>query len=88
MLDARPERAELLVDALSESLTNVVRHGSGNDVAISIASENDSVTLRVVSPGTPDSQTRPGIGLAQLEARGARVALRSDSGWVELAVTV
>ena len=87
-LDGRPERIELLVDALSEGLTNAVRHASGLAVDVRIECATDVVTLRIVSEGVPAGFGPPGIGLTQLRARGARISLDARDDRTEFVATV
>ena len=63
------------MDALSEGLTNVVRHSSGKDVTIDVTTADQKIKLTVMSQGDADGSHSPGIGLAQLRARGAQVEL-------------
>lgn len=74
-LDGHPERLRLLVDALSEGLTNVVRHASGSTVKARITSVESGICLVIESEGTLRSVGEVGLGLAQLEVRGARISL-------------
>lgn len=88
VLDSRPDRTELLVDALSEGLTNAVRHASGSAVDVCIARTVDGVTVQVVSEGAPSSLGEPGIGLSQLRARGALISLEAHEDRTEFAAAV
>ena len=74
-LESDGARASLLMDALSEGLTNVVRHSSGKDVTIDVTTADQKIKLTVMSQGDADGSHSPGIGLAQLRARGAQVEL-------------
>ncbi len=87
-LDEHPERLHLLVDALSEGLTNVVRHSSSRAALVTLESTNLSLTLRVRSRGTLISPRDPGVGLEQLRARGARVDLAVTPEVTQLVVVV
>lgn len=88
LLDEHPERLRLLVDALSEGLTNVVRHATGTQVAVRIRLTGSDVTLVIASSGAREHTAAPGIGLAQLQARGARVSLQASQDRTEFAVAI
>lgn len=87
-LDQYPDRLRLLVDALSEGLTNVVRHATGRHVAVRITVTGDDVTLVIESSGALEPMRTPGIGLAQLQARGARVSLQASQDRTEFAAAI
>ncbi|NEN06169.1 hypothetical protein G3T36_09800 [Diaminobutyricibacter tongyongensis] len=92
LLDDDPARAASVVDALSEGLTNAVRHGRGTAVDLRIIhdAERDLVVVEVRSEGplgeSPSSD--PGIGLDALRRSASAVSLRSDDEHVVLTVTV
>jgi len=71
--------SRLLLDVLSESITNAVRHGTAGDVDISIGEETgaDSNRLHVTvsSLGTLSGDIGNGTGLARLVDRGAQITL-------------
>lgn len=81
-----PERTHLLVDALSEALTNVVRHAADKFVNIQITAHQNQIRLTVQSCGPASSTSQSGIGLAQLRERGADVDLRTAGNDVILTV--
>jgi signal transduction histidine kinase len=74
-LDSDPERASLFIDALSEGLTNAVRHSSSRKVEVAGREAGRRIVLRVVSTGGSGPHGGDGIGLLQLRARGAEVDL-------------
>ncbi len=86
VLDRDPMRADLIVDALSEGLTNAVRHATSRRVEIQGSVSEGRVLVRVVSDGIPDSRGSDGIGLAQLRSRGAEVQLLVQEARTTLAV--
>ena len=77
-----PLTSRLLVDTLSEAVTNSVRHGTLADVDVVIATEEFEelvrVSLTVTSHGTLTRGTGNGTGLARLMDRGADIALHQD----------
>jgi hypothetical protein len=77
-----PLTSRLLVDTLSEALTNSVRHGSVADVDVVIATDEIEdhvrVSLTVASLGTLTRGTGNGTGLARLMDRGANITLHQD----------
>ena len=88
VIASQTERINLLVDALSESLTNVVRHASDTRVDIDLGLKGRMVALEVRSLGISGSVASPGIGLAQLRARGAEVRLDTKGDQVHLTVSL
>jgi hypothetical protein len=74
-----PLTSRLLVDTLSEAVTNSVRHGvvSDVDVTIDITGEDsrERVRLTVSSLGTLTNGIGNGTGLARLADRGALITL-------------
>ena len=92
LLDEDPTRASAVVDALSEGLTNAVRHGSSASVALAIRRDQHGdaliVELRSEGPMAEPPQTAPGIGLAALRAVGSRVSIRSEDEHVVLTVVI
>ena len=88
VIASQTERINLLVDALSESLTNVVRHASDTRVDIDLGLQGRMVALEVRSLGISGSVASPGIGLAQLRARGAEVRLDTKGDQVHLTVSL
>jgi len=67
--------ARLLVDTLSEAVTNAVRHGEVADIDVSIEEADNRVQLTVSSLGTLTNDIGNGTGLARLVDRGARITL-------------
>ena len=90
-LDDDPTRAAAVVDALSEGLTNAVRHGRGIAVALRIThdAEQDLVVVELRSEGTiAESSSADGIGLAALRRTASGLSLRTDDQHVVLTVVV
>ncbi|WP_285114709.1 hypothetical protein [Leifsonia sp. fls2-241-R2A-40a] len=84
---ADPVRSSAVIDAVSEGLTNAVRHGDGSAVVLELRPAGpDGVEVVIVSGGTL-LRTHPGIGLKQLSEHGT-VALSESAGRVELAVAI
>ena len=74
-LDADPVRCKLVLDALSEAITNAVRHGDGGAISIDLLLEQGRITMIVTSPGELTAGIGSGTGLARLRDRGAEVQL-------------
>ncbi len=72
-----PLTSRLLVDALSEAVTNAVRHGDIADIEVTIdTTDGDTrVRLTVRSRGTLTDGIGNGTGLARLVDRGAEITL-------------
>jgi signal transduction histidine kinase len=83
-LEHEPALTELLVDALSEGFTNVVRHSVARTVVVELLSIEDQIVLQVTSLGDIDRENRPGIGLDQVRRRGGEVELVSREGTTTL----
>lgn len=80
LLERDPLRMELLVDALSEALTNVVRHSAARTVSVVFGWSGARVLLEVTSVGGIEQEPNPGIGLEQMRKRGGEVTLVSHEG--------
>lgn len=80
-----PSRGKLLVDVVSEGLTNAVRHSSDRIVDVRVRAEGGGVVVRVSSLGLPSPGSVAGIGLADLRERGAQptLTLTEDSTVLE-----
>ncbi|HWL01177.1 MAG TPA: hypothetical protein VNQ52_02250 [Microbacteriaceae bacterium] len=76
-------------DALTEGLTNAVRHSRSERAAVRIGlmPDGDQVEVVVASPGRITASDR-GIGLRDLDARAREVSLTQDGGDVVLRVVV
>lgn len=74
---AAPSRSQLMLDAVSEALSNAVRHGDDGEVRIELARTDGGVRLAVRSAGRLQ-RGGDGIGLRLLVERGAAVALDSE----------
>jgi hypothetical protein len=71
--------ARLLVDTLSEAVTNAVRHGEVADIDVTIDDTDNRVLLTVSSLGTLTSGIGNGTGLARLTDRGALITLEQEN---------
>lgn len=78
VIDADPTRGQVLVNLVSEGLTNAVRHARGRAVTVDIRDDNGSIEVRVVTEGRPRDSHGPGIGLQQLHGQGADVRLAAE----------
>lgn len=90
-LDADPGGFDLLMDALSEALTNVVRHSADRRARVRVHPEAGRWRLVVTSAGIPaptGGADEGGIGLAQLRQRGAEVDLRVSGSRTVLTAVV
>lgn len=87
-IESQTDRINLLVDALSESLTNVVRHASDKNVDIDLNLQGRRVVLKVRSIGVSAPVTQPGMGLAQLRTRGAKAHLDVEGYKAQLTVSL
>jgi signal transduction histidine kinase len=76
------ERAEAVLRAAQEGLTNAVRHSGATGVWLALAAEGDSLRLTVEDDGPWDGAPRAGNGLTGLRERLAAVggALAIDRG--------
>jgi signal transduction histidine kinase len=92
LLDTDPARASAVVDALSEGLTNAVRHGRGDSAELTIRYDpgDDSVIVELRSDGglSEPRHAESGIGLAGLRRIGSRVSIRAEDEQVVLTVVV
>ena len=68
-------RNELVLDAVSEALSNVVRHGDDGAVRMRLSRVEDGARLTVESRGRLRRDDDDGIGLRTLVERGAAVRL-------------
>lgn len=73
-----PERGRLLVDLISEGLTNAVRHASGRSVSLQVSASDGILSVRIETEGTSHGTNATGIGLADLRSRGVDLRLESD----------
>ena len=78
VIDTNPARGQLLVDLVSEGLTNAVRHARGRVVVVEVTDEEGNLSVRVVTDGALQVARDPGIGLQDLRSRGADVHLLTD----------
>ncbi|HEY2556467.1 MAG TPA: hypothetical protein VGI08_05125 [Diaminobutyricibacter sp.] len=92
LLDDDPARASAVVDALSEGLTNAVRHGHGERVALTIRHDprTEGVVVEIRSEGTiaDPRNVASGIGLERLRTVASGVSLHADDEQVVLTVVV
>ncbi|WP_199620882.1 helix-turn-helix transcriptional regulator [Paenibacillus alkalitolerans] len=67
---------------LQETLTNSVRHGQADDIALTLRFEKDRITLQIRDNGTGQEALQPGFGIAgmreRLEALNGSIQLQSD----------
>ncbi|MBC9935261.1 MULTISPECIES: hypothetical protein [unclassified Leucobacter] len=88
ILDASPASGRVVVDALSEALTNILRHAARPIARVRLELEAGAVTLRVSSPGTLEHLVTGGSGVRELRRRADRVELTESMGTVQLTVGV
>lgn len=69
----------LLADVVAEGLTNAVKHSSGRAIEIVVGTDNDAVKATITTEGFGSHSTTRGIGLQDLQARGAEVELVRDT---------
>lgn len=84
--DANREILQQLVDAMSEALTNILRHGGERRAAIAIAVVDGRLQLIVESPGRITWMSGEGTGLRALRRRAESVELEDQGGAVRLTV--
>ncbi|OJX63191.1 MAG: hypothetical protein BGO95_09260 [Micrococcales bacterium 73-13] len=85
----RPPSAAVAHDALTEGLTNAVRHGRGERAAVAIRvvpDSADAVEVVVANPGRIGAASGGGIGLKDLRDRARQVSLTQVGGDVVLRV--
>ncbi|MGK9148505.1 hypothetical protein KXS11_12835 [Plantibacter flavus] len=87
LADRRPEILQPLVDAMSESLTNILRHSTERAADIMLTATDGRIRLTVESSGGIASITGDGIGLRALRARVESVDLRQHGETVRLTVS-
>lgn len=91
VLDADPARAELVLDAVCEGLTNAARHAAAPQATIRLCTAANwagRVTVEVSSPGVLVRSDGSGYGLDELRARALDVTLSQVNDLVRLSVTV
>jgi len=86
-LAARPSHAALANDAITEGLTNAVRHGRPGPAQVFVSTGHDGVEIRVANPGRLGSRGS-GLGLADLDARARHVEITQEGDQVVLTVLV
>lgn len=84
--DANREILQQLVDAMSEALTNILRHGGERRAAIAITVVDGRLQLIVESPGRITWMSGEGTGLRALRRRAESVELEDQGGAVRLTV--
>jgi len=87
-LAARPQAAEVLLDALTEALTNAVRHSTAPTAGVAIDAVDDHVELTVRNHAKLVSRSGDGVGLKDLADRAESLSLRQDGDEVVLKVAV
>ncbi len=77
-VEADPDRGLLLVDIVSEGLTNAVRHGTGRSVTVEITAADAGLDIRILTDGSLRSGDPAGFGLHDLRERGAVLRLQAE----------
>lgn len=86
VIDQHAELLQRLVDAVSEALTNILRHGTERVATIALTVAGDRVRLTVDTPGRIAPPSGPGIGLSTLRERADSVELTQQDASVRLEV--
>lgn len=88
-MQQRPGAVTVISDALSEALTNALRHAESTDVQVVVREADGGIELRVRSDGEVTStRAADGFGLANLSRMARSVDLVSGEGRTELVVCV
>lgn len=87
-LSRHPGGAGLAHQAITEGLTNVVRHSRSARAIVGLRSVGDAVEVTVRSPGRLRAREADGFGLRSLESRADAVELRQLGADVELQVRI
>ena len=87
-VDAKSSLGGPLIDALSEALTNVVRHSPNRSATVRVHRLGERWCLSVTSMGTLDSRQAAGIGLARLREKGVDIQLATAGADTVLTATV
>lgn len=85
--DRHPEILQQVVDATSEALTNILRHGTERAATVELSASDGRLRLTVDSPGGIRSVSGDGIGLRALRARAESAHLTQHEGAVRLTVS-
>ncbi|MEV4669222.1 hypothetical protein [Microbacterium sp. LWO12-1.2] len=85
--DRHPEILQQVVDATSEALTNILRHGTERAATVELSASDGRLRLTVDSPGGIRSVSSDGIGLRALRARAESAHLTQHEGAVRLTVS-
>lgn len=85
--DRHPEILQQVVDATSEALTNILRHGTERKATVTLSASDGRLWLTVDSPGGIPSVSGDGIGLRALRARAESAHLTPHEGAVRLTVS-
>lgn len=89
LLDEDPARLELVLDAVSEALTNVIRHADAPRAEVVLArSGTAAISLQISSPGTLTSGSADGYGIAELSTRAPLVDLVQNGPSVRLQLEI
>ncbi|MHA7269757.1 sensor histidine kinase [Arthrobacter sp. HLT1-20] len=98
LCEAAPERADALIDVLSEGFTNAIRHGRARDIALRIWAgpvvwgedgwAPESIHVTVSSPGRLRRPLKYGLGVAGLQRLATTVSLEEHDARVVLAVVL
>jgi signal transduction histidine kinase len=73
-----PSKGALLVDLISEGLTNAVRHASAKTLTLEVSADGTGLNVRVITPGLPKVTGSAGLGLQTLRERGAATVNNCD----------
>ena len=65
-----------------------VPHSIGRSIRIVVSPGGDSITVRMISEGSATGSTTPGLGLRDLQARGAIIRLDPDDGSTTVTATL
>ncbi len=87
-LAEHPRAASIAHDALSEALTNAVRHGRGDSASVAIRLTGDGIEVVISNPGRIAAVSASRIGLQDLDARARRVTLAQEGSNVVLSVLI
>lgn len=74
-----------VIEAMQECITNAVRHGSANQIAIAFSSDEVSLDMRASNQGELEpTQFTPGLGWRQLEAGANSIEMNNLDGNFEV----
>lgn len=64
-----PDRAEAVYRICQEAMTNALRHGLAQNIAILLRFTGDAIALNIIDDGRGCQQVEPGFGLSGMEKR-------------------